>query len=147
MSIFEDLATSGPAPVLERMIRFAGARQRLLSHNIANIDTPNFIPFDVSPRDFQEHLRDAVRQRRESGRSESGELEVPDSDEVTTGSDGEMKLVPRTPSGNILYHDRNNRDLERMMQALSENQMAFKAAADLLKHHNDLLRTAISQRV
>jgi flagellar basal-body rod protein FlgB len=147
MSIFEDISTAGPAPVLERMIRFAGARQRLLSHNIANIDTPNFIPFDVSPRDFQQHLRDAVRERRESGRGESGELQVKDTDEVSEGSDGALTLTPRTPSGNILYHDRNNRDLERMMQALSENQMAFKAAADLLKHHNDLLRTAISQRV
>jgi flagellar basal-body rod protein FlgB len=60
---------------------------------------------------------------------------------------GGLTLKPRTPSGNVLYHDRNNRDLERLMQDLSENVLAFRVASDLLRRENDLLRTAISQRV
>ncbi len=58
-----------------------------------------------------------------------------------------MRLTPGTPSPGILYHDRNNRDLERQMQALAENTLTYKVAADLLRRNNDLLRTAISQRV
>jgi flagellar basal-body rod protein FlgB len=149
MMLFDDLANAGSAPVLERMLRFAGARQRLLAHDIANIDTPMFTPLDVSPRGFQQSLAAAVAKRRESGHSEAGELNVEETAEVAFGgSDGsQISLKPRTPSGNIMYHDRNNRDLERLMQSVAENQLMFKTASDLLKRQHDLLRTAISQRV
>ncbi len=33
-----DMANSGSRPVLEQMLRFAGERQRILAHNIANGD-------------------------------------------------------------------------------------------------------------
>ena len=49
MVIFNDLANAGSAPVLEQVLRFAGARQRLLAHNIANVDKPDFRPVDESP--------------------------------------------------------------------------------------------------
>ena len=148
MMIFDDLANAGAAPVLEQMLKFAGARQRLLAHNLANIDTPNFVPLDVSPRAFQEHLARAARKRAAATGGETGALELTDTDEVTFGQGaGAMTLTPATPSGNILYHDRNNRDLERLMQAVAENQLAFRTASDLLRRQNDLLRSAIAQRV
>jgi hypothetical protein len=34
-----------------------------------------------------------------------------------------------------------------MMQDLAENSLAYKAAVDLTRRENDLLRSAISQRV
>jgi flagellar basal body rod protein FlgB len=58
-----------------------------------------------------------------------------------------LQLTPQTPSGNILFHDRNNRDLERNMQALAENSAYFRTSAELLRSRFELLRTAISQRV
>lgn len=148
--MFEELGQSGAKPVLAAMMRFAGARQRLLAHNIANLDTPNFIPMDVSPGGFAAELRKAVEERRE-GRTQR--LAISSSDEVRSASggtvldNGPLVLHPATASGNILYHDRNNRDLERLMQALSENQLAYKTAADLLKREHDVLRIAISGRV
>ncbi|MCX5689651.1 MAG: hypothetical protein NTV94_07695 [Planctomycetota bacterium] len=149
MMIFDDLATAGSGPILEQMLKFAGARQRLLAHNLANIDTPNFVPLDVSPQAFQRHLAKAVAKRRETTGGESGALELSDTDEVSFGGGGAapITLTPGTSSGNILYHDRNNRDVERLMQAVAENQLTFKTTADLLRRQNDLLRSAISQRV
>jgi flagellar basal body rod protein FlgB len=47
----------------------------------------------------------------------------------------------------VLFHDRNNRDLERLMQGLAENTTTYRVAADLLRSRYDVLRTAISQRV
>lgn len=128
-------------------MRFAGARQRLLTHNIANMDTPDFRPMDASPAAFQEALAKAVAERREATGGERGELHVQGTEEVSFDGNGAMQLQPRTPSPGILYHDRNNRDLERQMQALAENVLTYKMAADLLRRNNDLLRTAISQRV
>jgi flagellar basal body rod protein FlgB len=74
MVIFNDLANAGSAPVLEQVLRFAGARQRLLAHNIANIDTPDFRPVDVSPSAFREELARAVRTRREQRGGNAGAL-------------------------------------------------------------------------
>lgn len=145
--LFDDLANSGSSPALEQMLRFAGARQRLLVHNIANLDTPDFRPLDASPHDFQRTLARAVHERRARNGGEQGELILQDNREVTFEQGGGMRLTPRTPSSGILYHDRNNRDLERQMQALAENTIAYRVASDLLRRNNDLLRTAISQRV
>lgn len=149
MVIFNDLANAGAAPALEQVLRFAGARQRLLAHNIANIDTPDFRPVDVSPGAFREELARAVRKRREERGGHAGELSLSDTDEVSfaRGLSGSLVLKPASPSRNVLYHDRNNRDIERLMQSVAENQLMYRTAADLLRRENDLLRTAIGQRV
>ena len=50
---------------LERLVQFAGQRHRLIVNNIANLDTPNFRPADVSVDDFRSHMAEAVDDRRE----------------------------------------------------------------------------------
>ena len=142
-----DLANAGASPVLEQMMRFTAQRQRLLGHNVANLDTPEFVPLDVSPRSFQVALRQAVESRRASGRTEAGEVASFTTREIERAGKGDLRLRPGSPSGNVLYHDRNNRDFEGMMQDLAENGMAFRVASDLLRREMDVLRVAISQRV
>lgn len=137
-----DVIGGGAIPVLELAARFAGRRQELLAHNIANIDTPDFRPRDVSPARFQEMLGDAVDRSRDRG----GNLEWRQTREVRReGSD--LRLVPRSPSGNILFHDRNDRDLERMMADLSENLAVFRVATDLLRSRYGLINGALAERV
>ena len=46
-----------------------------------------------------------------------------------------------------MFHDRNNRDLERIMQNLAENTLTHNAAIEMLRHEFELLRTAIRERV
>jgi len=145
--LIQDLASAGSLPVLSEMLRFAGQRQRLLTHNIANMDTPDFRPLDASPADFQNALRTAVEARRARTGGERGEIDLVETGEVVRSSDGGMSLKPKTPSAGILFHDRNNRDLERMMQDLAENGMVYRMTTDLMRRQGDLLRTAISQRV
>jgi len=144
----DEVTSSGSMPALEMMLRFSAARQRVLAHNIANIDTPNFRPQDASPSKFQAALSEAVEKRRATTGGSSGELDIADTKEVhVSRSGGELTLTPSTPSGNILFHDRNNRDLERNMQDLVENVSVFRAAADLLRGRSELLRQAMAERV
>lgn len=145
--IFGDIANAGAAPALEATIRFAGQRQRLLAHNVANIDTPNFRPLEVSVVGFQSALAQAIRHRRDATGGEHGELDIPQTSEIKADADGMIHLTPRTAGPGVLYHDRNNRDVERLMQDVAENTMAFRTASDLYRRQNDLLRIAISQRV
>ena len=145
--IIQDLATSGSLPTLELMMRFSGQRQAILAHNVANIDTPGFQPVDVSSRAFQESLRDAIDDRRRRTGGELGALRWSETREVVRGRDGELALNPSTASSGVLFHDRNNRDLERLMQDITENTAVFRAASDLMRSQVSSLRDALSERV
>jgi flagellar basal-body rod protein FlgB len=145
--IFKELNTAGSMPVLEQTLAFAGARQRILTHNIANIDTPDFRPTDLSVQGFRAALSQAVDRRRAAHGGEVGTLNMARTNEIEPLAGGRVRFKPRTNSPGVLYHDRNNRDVERLMQGLAENGLAYRVAGDLWRRQNDLLRTAISQRV
>jgi flagellar basal-body rod protein FlgB len=145
--ILDDVVNSGAIPTLELAMRFAGRRQTILAHNIANLDTPNFQPRDVSTSDFQKLLGEAIDRRREKTGGERGPLEWQETREIRQGPGGSLRLNPRTPSSGILFHDRNNRDLERMMQDLAENVGVFRVTTDLLRSQFSQIKDAIGERV
>ena len=143
----DQLATAGSLPVLGATMRFAAERQKLLSHNIANLETPHFRPVDVEPRAFQRTLQEAIGDRRGRTAGTHGKLRIDETRQIKQGSDGSITLDPRTPTGNILFHDRNNRDLERTMQKMVENAGQFRLAAELMRARGSVLNTAITERV
>jgi flagellar basal-body rod protein FlgB len=142
-----DILNSGAVPALEATLRFAGERQKLIAHNIANLTTPNFIQTDVSPATFERTLAAAIDRRRETTGGMQGPLEIDGGRDLEIGSDGSLALRPRDTSGNILFHDRNNRDLERLMQDQSENAGVYKITAELLRSRYQMIREAIAERV
>jgi flagellar basal-body rod protein FlgB len=148
VSTITQLGTAGALPALEAMIRFSGARHRIVAHNIANFETPGFTPEDVDPKAFQSALAGAIEARRaDTGAGASGDLPRISTGEVEFGRSGGLRLTPRTGSGNILFHDRNNRDLERTMQSMVENAGMFRVATDLYRNRTTILREAIAERV
>ncbi len=140
------LLDKGAVPVLERVIQFTAERHRLLSDSIANISTPYFKPKDLSTDSFQSTLRTAIEQRRTRKNPIAGPLEVPGTREVRF-KDGLIQIRPSFTNENIMFHDRNNRSLEHIMQDLAENTMAHKAGIEMLRNEFDMLRTAIRERV
>lgn len=142
-----DLTTSGAIPALEASVSFAAQRQRLIAHNIANIETPEFRPLDVSPREFQGALREAVERRRARTGGSFGALDLRSSEGLEAREGGGFRLRPRESGRGVLFHDRNDRDLERTMQELAENAAAHRVATDLLRSQYATLRTAITGRL
>ncbi|MDX2130552.1 MAG: hypothetical protein SFY69_00695 [Planctomycetota bacterium] len=141
-----DLANSGSLPVLSATLSLAGQRQRLLAHNIANIDTPDFRPVDIDVNTFRAQLARAVVERRNATGGTHGALDLaPAHGPGVAGAPAHPDARPL--GGRVLYHDRNNRDVERMMQDLAENSLTFRLTTDLIRRENDLLRSAIAQRV
>ncbi|MBY0308918.1 MAG: hypothetical protein K2Q09_09270 [Phycisphaerales bacterium] len=145
--MINEIVNSGSAPALEAALRFAAQRQKLILHNIANVTTPNFVQSDISVPKFQEALRTAIDERRTRG--DLGDLNLPPTDEVRPDPSvpGGLALDPQTPHGGIMFHDRNNRSLEVLMQDLVENGTMFRVCSDLLKSRSDLMRAAIAERV
>lgn len=141
----DQVLDAGAMPTLERAMQFAARRQELIAHNIANISTPNFIQRDVSVERFQAQLASAVDRRRERTGGIRGALELGSTQEVKVRPGGSLALTPTSPREGVLAHDRNNRDLERLMQDMVENMTAFRVASDLLKSQMDTLMTAIRE--
>lgn len=149
MPLMDDITSSGALPALEMTIRFAGQRHRIIAHNIANLTTPDFRPADVSPQAFQSALSKAIDDRR-ARNTDEGELQLPQTREISqriSPSGSQLILRPRTAASGVLAHDRNNADLERLMQDLAENTAVFRTAVDLLRSRDDLVKGAIAQRV
>jgi flagellar basal-body rod protein FlgB len=144
--LIDQLTNAGALPSLELTMRFAAQRQRLTAHNIANLDTPNFIQRDASPAAFQRVLDDAVTSRRRRTGGMHGDLDWRETRELRRETRG-LVVSPATASGGVLFHDRNNRDLERLMQALTESTTAFRVASDLYRSQRGMLHGAIAERV
>lgn len=139
------VTNSGSLPTLERLMQFAAARHRVIANNIANISTPGFRPVDVSVADFQASLREAADERR-SLRGGRGELTPRDTDDVQFLRD-RVELHPAPSGDGVLFHDGNDRDVERMMQDMVENFMVFRQAAQLLRSRMGVLNAAIRERL
>ncbi len=144
--MIQGLLDSGAMPALERLVQFTGARHKVLVDDVANLSTPFFKPRDLDPASFQATLRDAVESRRRRPNPTRGELDVRDTDQLSF-KDGRVEVRATRMDENILFHDQNNRDLERIMQNLVENTMTHNAGVDMLRNQFEMLRTAIRERV
>ena len=136
----------GAMPVLERAIQFTQARHGVLSDNIANLSTPYYKPRDLDPESFQGALREAIDRRREGFNPTAGPLEVRDTRQIKFGV-GRIDAVAQPSHDGVLFHDQNNRDLERTMQRVAENALAHNAAIEILRNEFSIMLTAIRERV
>jgi len=144
--MIKDMFDFGAMPSLERVVQFTQQRHRVLSDNIANLSTPYFEPRDLNPKSFQATLRDAVDERRHSANPGSGPLELRDTRELRFERHG-MATHPRPSRQGVMFHDHNNRDLERTMQSLAENTLAHNTAIEVLRSEFSIMLTAIRERV
>ena len=144
--MIDGLTTSNAIPVLERLMQFTGQRHKLITNNIANLSTPGFRASDVSVMQFQAQLAKAIDARRGTSNGGDAELKLQSTTEVKIEPDG-LTLNPSTLNQNVLFHDGNDRDVERTMQSLVENFMTFRAAAQLLRSRYEALSTAVRERI
>ena len=124
-----DLINNTSMPTLERLIAFTEQRHDLLVNNIANIDTPGYKVKDLDVRKFQQDMSEAIKNR---------------STQQNTGSAQQAKI---DFNQYVLFHDGNNRSIEKQMTAITKNSVMHNAAVELLKSRYQLLERAISLRV
>ena len=144
--MIDNVVNSDSIPALERMLQFTGQRHRMIAHNVANLTTPDYRPMDVAPEKFQQALGEAIDTRRSQGAGAAGPLMMRDGNGVRV-QENSLTLTPEPVGDNLLYHDGNDRDLDRTMQGLVENFMMFRTAAEMLRSRFDLLNLAIRERI
>ena len=112
---------------LSRFLDVDVARYKLITTNLANIDTPGYRTRDL---DFQAELRRAAAEA--AGAEESG---------LTPAS---FSPVSRTVPGLVERPDGNNVSLERESLLLAETQMKFNLGVQLLKDQFHTISLAIN---
>ena len=149
--MYESLFNSTAIPVLEQVVGFAQARHHVLAGNIANLDTPGYRVRDLSVKDFQNRLREAIQARdRPTPASAAGQFVSPGDpaylQKFTPEGDVKMAKVSRDPKS-ILYHDDSNVGIEHQVTEIVKNQMLHNLALTIMTSQFQLLEAAISERV
>jgi len=144
--MIQGMFDTGAMPALERLVQFTAQRHKLIAHNVANVSTPGFRPRDLDPTDFQRSLGEAIDRRRQLTGGPNGELRVGDTSQLSF-TDESIELKPGFADENILFHDRNNRSLEHLMQGLAENAMTHNMALEMMRNQFQMMQVAIRERV
>ena len=143
--LFNDLVNSGSVPMLDSMLSFTQARHKVLTENIANIDTPGYQTRHLDAKQFQRDLATAVARKREE---HTPGLRIESSQQVQQGSGGQLRFMPmREPAENVLFHDKTNARVERQMSMLAENAMMHQTATELLAGRYQSMLKAIRGQI
>ena len=137
--------SKGSIPVLEQMLYFTEERAKVISNNIANADTPGFVPKDLPVDSFKSALLQAV--------SEAQKREVPTV--LFEGVDGarpkpkgglNIDYAPREPWA-YMKHDRNAFSIEQEISEMNKNTSMHYTVASILAQQLSIIREAISEKI
>lgn len=129
----ERLLNQGNAPLLERVVNFTSARQRLIGENIANLSTPGYRQKDMSVAKFQSMLRQRYETKASSPPGSVGFSDI----------DAEIER----PKKGLLFHDGNNRSVEELMTENAKNALMHNLTIELLRKQYASMESALKERV
>jgi flagellar basal-body rod protein FlgB len=121
------------APLIERVLQFAAARQGLIAQNIANVDTPGYRQRDLSQAKFTAMLRERAASRADAA---PGTVTF---DDIATDIEN--------PKAGILFHDQNNRSMEQLAADQAKNGMLYTMAIEILRKQFAQMDMALKERV
>ena len=126
----------GTIAALQKTLNIGSLRHKVLTSNIANIDTPNYKAFEVVMEDeLKKNNRSAgpIELVRTSSRHLSGRH----------SSSNEIEIKTVDSAGNNFRADGNTVDLDRAMGKLAENTILYRSAAQIIKMKFQGLKNAI----
>lgn len=117
-------------------------RQEVLSQNVANADTPNFVPHDLKAQNFRSMLKASGADGAKA---------------VTLAQTDPGHIAPRQDPGSK-FHDAKDREdyetapsgnavvLEEQMMKVSETQTDYRMATSLYHKHISMIKDALGRR-
>ena len=134
-----------------RKMSYLSQRQVVLSQNIANADTPDYIPQDVKAPDFRDLIEEkGGRITMRTGRTflqqvratadDPQHMQTTFSDRTIPGANRQKDVYEVAPSGNSV-------DLEEQMIKSSDTAIDHGMVANLYRKNVGLLQAAIGQPI
>ncbi|MBP1968107.1 flagellar basal-body rod protein FlgB [Virgibacillus natechei] len=123
---------NGAISTLENSLDFASAKNKVISSNVSNIDTPNYKAKDIV---FKDVLDNASSQSLEANRTNSKHLPF--------NQDSESSHEIITKNNTRYNHNGNNVDVDKEMAELAKNQIYYQALTDRINGKFGSLQTVI----
>lgn len=123
---------SGSFNTLESALDFAATKQKVISNNIANADTPNYKAKEVS---FKQMLNQEMNNSMLANKSDQRHYEFKNSSDSASGV-----YVNRNAAYN---HNGNSVDIDKEMSDLATNQIYYNAVTDRLSGKFESLKNVI----
>lgn len=122
---------------LSRRMDWLSQRQTVLADNIANADTPDYVPRDLKEASFQGALRRALKPMApEVTHERHVDASIPPRQEPEAQES--EKRYETAPSGNAVV-------LEEQLVKVSETQMRHQTMTNLYRKHKQLFLTALGR--
>ena len=127
------MLNQGSSPLLEQVVNFTSQRHRLLTENIANVDTPGYRQKDLSLGRFQKML---VQRLEDRDGGAPGSVRFDD-----------IRNEVDRPTRGILFHDHNNRSMEQLEADQARNGLMHNVAIELLRKQYEQMAMALKDRL
>ncbi|WP_088105088.1 flagellar basal body rod protein FlgB [Halalkalibacter urbisdiaboli] len=130
-----DLFSSNSFRVLERGLDGAQIKQKAITQNIANVDTPNYKAKTVS---FRHMLNDAMGENSfRAHRTDQRHLEF---------STRKQGPIIESSNSTMYNHNQNNVDIDHEMAELAKNQIYYNALIERLNGRFSSIKNVIGGR-
>jgi flagellar basal-body rod protein FlgB len=126
--------------MLRGRLGYLSERQRVISENVANSETPGFLPKDLKPFSFASQMALAETQARAAlapMTTQSGHISP-----ARNGGPGRAKVKTVTVRDSETRLDGNAVVLEEQMMKMTDARMNYDAAISFYQKSLNLLRTA-----
>ena len=123
--------------MLRGRLGYLSEREKLISQNVANSDTPGYRPSDLKPFSFASQLKAATSQAGVQAMSQPGHMQAPNA----RGNMGGVKPI-RSPDSETTL-DGNGVVLEEEMMKMTDARMNYDAAISFYQTSLGMLRSAI----
>jgi flagellar basal-body rod protein FlgB len=123
---------------LEKTLAFTEARQRVLAENVANADTPGFVPRRVDTAGFQQALRQEI-----DAAEVRGTFSLKDGPGFRIDAFGRLQVIPEAEPVDLFVAEQDKPRIEEQMAMMAENAMMHQTVAELLRGRFEGLLKAI----
>jgi len=132
--MLKSISASPHAAILEQALNSASFRHKVISNNIANINTPGFKKSEVPFEQQLENVLEATDQKL--SRTHERHLSVRNKNELAP--------TARTLANYSLRTDGNNVDIDIEMAELAKNNIYYDAVAQQLSRYFSNIKSAIN---
>ena len=122
---------------ISRKMAWLGQRQSVLAQNIANADTPNYVPQDLKSSEFARKLQ-ARQAAMAMAATHRNHLDSRSGPAALARSDEQSRTYEVAPSGNAVV-------LEEQMIKVGETQMNYRMLSNLYRRHMNMMRAALGR--
>ncbi len=131
------LITDNITEILVKIMEFTHTRQKILTHNITNVNNPGFVPKELAVNEFSGLLNNAIDEHIRNQR-----LLLRDTENIKFGVKGSFEVKPMVDEhSKELLEENRDEYLELQITKLLENSLNQRVAAELLRQKQKMVST------